>query len=221
MTSLTNRIAVAAGAGSLHLHPRRQDGSESLRAEDVGAAVAAVRERCPKIPVGVTTALWVTGDAAARQEQVAGWTHLDPARRPDFASVNVSEEGWQDLTVVLERAGIGAEAGVWSAADARAAGPAGGWLRILVEISGVSAAEAAGRADEILGLLQAGGVTAPVLLHGEDDSCWPLLARAGQLGLPTRIGLEDVLSGPDGQDVADNAELIRLALAEWTAARTA
>jgi len=30
-----------------------------------------------------------------------------------------------------------------------------------------------------------------------------------------------VLSGPDGQDVADNAELVRLALAEWTAARTA
>ncbi|MFZ0046551.1 MAG: 3-keto-5-aminohexanoate cleavage protein [Streptosporangiaceae bacterium] len=43
--------AVAAGAGSLHLHPRQQDGSESLRAEEVGAAVAAVRERCPKIPV--------------------------------------------------------------------------------------------------------------------------------------------------------------------------
>jgi len=118
-------------------------------------------------------------------------------------------------------AGIGAEAGVWSAADAQAAGRAGGWLRIPVEISGVSAAEAAGRADEILGLLQAGGVTVPVLLHGEDDSCWPLLARAGQLGLATRIGLEDILSGSDGQDVADNAELVRLALAEWTAARTA
>ena len=133
----------------------------------------------------------------------------------------MSEEGWQDLTVVLERAGIGAEAGVWSAAGAQAAGRAGGWLRILVVIPGVSAAEAAGRADEIIGLLQAGGVTAPVLLHGEDDSCWPLVARAGRLVLATRIGLEDVLTGPAGQDVADNAELVRLALAEWTAASRA
>lgn len=124
----------------------------------------------------------MTGDATARQEQVAAWTLLDATRRPDFASVNVSEEGRQDLTAVLGRAGIGAEAGVWSAADAQAAGRAGGWLRILVEISGVSAAEAAGRADEILGLLQAGGVTAPILLHGEMTAagrCSPAQASSG------------------------------------------
>ena len=30
--------------------------------------------------------------------------------------------------------------------------------------------------------------------------------------------LEDVLTGPDGRDVPDNAELVRLALVEWTTA---
>jgi uncharacterized protein (DUF849 family) len=42
--------------------------------------------------------------------------------------------------------------------------------------------------------------------------------RAGQLGLATRIGLEDVLTGPDGEPVTGNADLTRRALAVWTAA---
>jgi uncharacterized protein (DUF849 family) len=67
-------------------------------------------------------------------------------------------------------------------------------------------------------VLTSSGVTAPVLLHGEDESCWPLVAQAGLLGLATRIGLEDVLTGPQGQQVADNADLVRLALVEWSVA---
>ena len=92
------------------------------------------------------------------------------------------------------------------------------WLRILVEVSHAPAGEATGRADEILAELRTSGVTSPVLLHGEDAACWPLVTHAGLLGLATRIGLEDVLSGPQGQQVADNAELVRLALVEWTVA---
>jgi beta-keto acid cleavage enzyme len=75
-----------------------------------------------------------------------------------------------------------------------------------------------GRADEILAVLKSAGVTAPVLLHGEEASCWPLVTHAGLLGLATRIGLEDVLAGPRGQPVTGNAELVRLALVEWTVA---
>jgi uncharacterized protein (DUF849 family) len=62
-------------------------------------------------------------------------------------------------------------------------------------------------------------VTAPRLLHGEQAACWPLVRQAGRLGLPTRIGLEDTTAGPDGQPVSGNAELVRLALAAWTAAQ--
>jgi uncharacterized protein (DUF849 family) len=63
-------------------------------------------------------------------------------------------------------------------------------------------------------------VTAPVLLHGEDESCWPLVRRAGQLGLATRIGLEDVLTGPDGQPAVGNASLVRQALEQRAAGGT-
>jgi beta-keto acid cleavage enzyme len=53
----------------------------------------------------------------------------------------------------------------------------------------------------------------PLLLHGADAGCWPLVALAGELGLATRIGLEDATTGPAGQPVSGNADLVRLALA--------
>jgi uncharacterized protein (DUF849 family) len=212
--------AVAAGAEAVHVHPRGSDGRQSLRAGDVGAVVSAIRAASPGTPVGVTTGLWITNDPIARRDDVADWADLADEQRPDFASVNLSETGWQELTAMLDEAGIGVEAGVWSVRDAAlAAGPAAaGWLRILVEVSKTPAAEATERADEILARLEAVGVTAPILLHGEGESCWPLVAHAGLLGLATRIGLEDVLTGPRGEPVADNAELVRLALVEWTVA---
>jgi uncharacterized protein (DUF849 family) len=174
----------------------------------------------PRVPVGVTTGLWVTRhDVVARRDDIADWADLLPEQRPDFASVNVSEPGWQELVAILDEAGIAAEAGVWSVADAAAAASRDtDWLRILVEIIDTPAMNATQRADEILAQLSAADVIAPVLLHGEGESCWPLVAHAGRLGLATRIGLEDVLVGPQGQPVADNAELVRLGLVEWTVA---
>jgi uncharacterized protein (DUF849 family) len=209
--------AVAAGAEAVHVHPRAADGRESLLAADVGAAVAAVRTACPDTPVGVTTGLWAAGDPQTRQQLVAEWAGLDSRARPDFASVNISEDGWPELAATLATGRIGPEAGVWSVADAAAlaaGGPPGGWLRILVEVPGVRAADAVAAASEILDRLPP-AITAPVLLHGEDDSCWPLIAHAGRLGLPTRIGLEDVTSGPSGDPVTGNADLVGRALARW------
>jgi uncharacterized protein (DUF849 family) len=214
--------AVSAGAEAVHLHPRSGSGAESLQDADVGGAVAAVRSACPGIPIGVSTGVWITGgDLAARRTAVASWAGLPGSARPDFASVNLSEPGPADLAEVLHRAGIAAEAGVSSIADAAAAaaiGPAARWLRILVEITDVPATGAVAAASEILGRLDELGVAAPRLLHGEQAGCWPLVARAGELGLPTRIGLEDTTVGPDGASVSGNAELTRLARHVWAAA---
>ena len=213
--------AVAAGAEAVHLHPRRADGSESLLATDVAAAVTAVRRACPAAPVGVSTGLWITGgDPAARRSAVAAWAGLPAATRPDFASVNLSEPGWAELCQVLRPAGIALEAGIWSVADAdqlAATRQAIDWLRILVEIIDVPADRAAAAADEILRRLDDLTMTAPRLIHGEGAACWPLIARAGTLGLPTRIGLEDTTTGPDGSPVSGNAELVQLALPIWQA----
>jgi uncharacterized protein (DUF849 family) len=170
----------------------------------------------------VSTGLWISGgDVAARRAAVAEWAGLPPEALPDFASVNAHEPGMADVLEALGRAGVAAEAGVWSAAAARevvAAGPGAGWLRILVEVVGFPAAEAVAVAEEILGQLDRAALTAPILLHGEGAACWPLVRHSARLGLPTRIGFEDTITGPDGQAITGNAELVRLALAAWTAA---
>jgi uncharacterized protein (DUF849 family) len=155
-----------------------------------------------------------------RLAMVARWADLPETARPDFASVNVSEPGFAELVAALHRAGIAVEAGVWSATDARALADSGsaGWARILVEIVDGSAGAAVAAADAVLARLDELDVAGPRLLHGEDAACWPLVAHAGRLGLPTRIGLEDTTAGPAGEPVAGNADLVRRALAVWTAA---
>jgi uncharacterized protein (DUF849 family) len=202
-----NALAVvAAGAEAVHIHPRGPDGRESLAAGHVGAAVAAVR--AVGVPVGVSTGLWIAGgDHARRRAAIDGWTVL-----PDFASVNVGEDGYDDLVALLQSRGVAVEAGVWTPDEADRTGPVD---RILVEILDTPADRATARADAILARLD---TTTPILLHGEEDACWPLIAHAGRLGLPTRIGWEDTLTGPAGEPVRDNAELVRLALRQWSSA---
>jgi uncharacterized protein (DUF849 family) len=58
----------------------------------------------------------------------------------------------------------------------------------------------------------AAGSPAPVLLHGMDESCWPLLEHAGVRGVQTRVGLEDSLRLPDGSTAPDNASLVSAAV---------
>lgn len=222
--------AVRAGAEAIHLHPRAADGSESLLATDVGAAVAAVRDSCPGVPVGVSTGLWITaGDVSRRQSEVNGWAALTRSERPDFASVNLSEPGSDDLLAALTDAEIGAEAGVWSVADVQVFGDtlARGvnWLRVLVEILNVRTDQAVSAADDLLSVVhnlaaEPGNDRPPLLLHGQEDACWPLIRHAGRLGLATRIGLEDTITGPDGEAVQDNAHLVELGTATWLAGKT-
>lgn len=218
--------AARAGAGAVHVHPRDETGRESLLAGDVGAAVAAIRAARPGLPVGVTTGLWITeGDPERRLDEVRGWAHLPPPGRPDFASVNLGEPGFAELATVLRAAGVAVEAGVWTVDDAEtlgaaglpgSAGSAGPLLRVLVEVMDAPAADAPAYAERVLARLDDLGTEAPHLLHGEDEAAWPVLDLAASLGLATRIGLEDVLVGPDGSPVSGNSELVALARARLT-----
>ena len=68
-------------------------------------------------------------------------------------------------------------------------------------------------ADDLLSQVMAVGSPAPVLLHGFDESCWPLLEHAGRRGVQTRIGLEDTVRLPDGSSPSGNADLVAAAVA--------
>lgn len=208
--------AVGAGARLLHVHPRGRDGAESLTAADVGAAVAAVRTAVPGVPVGVTTGAWIEPDPGRRAALVAAWAGLPPAARPDGASVNLSEPGWEAVVAALAEAGVGIEPGVWTLADAarfRGGGLAGLAARILVEPRPDDGNAAVRGGHALLAALGPPPDGVPVLLHGEGGGAWPVLHAAVAAGLDVRIGLEDTLVHADGVPATGNAGLVRDAAA--------
>ncbi|GHE66777.1 hypothetical protein GCM10018782_45840 [Streptomyces griseoaurantiacus] len=53
--------------------------------------------------------------------------------------------------------------------------------------------------------------SAPVLLHGEEDTAWSVLETAAEFGLDARIGIEDSLTLPNGAPAEGNAPLVTTA----------
>jgi uncharacterized protein (DUF849 family) len=201
---------VGAGAGALHLHPKDAHGADTLDGTVLAEVLRAVRSAVPGTPVGTTTGAWAVDDPAERCAAVRGWEVL-----PDYASVNWHEDGSEQLAELLLHRGIGVEAGLWTPAAVAA------WVRwprraectrVLLEVGDGFAAD--GGLDQAELLVSTLGDTAgdvPVLLHGEGITAWPVLADAVRRGMDTRIGLEDVLVGPDGDPVSGNADLVRIA----------
>jgi uncharacterized protein (DUF849 family) len=202
---------VSAGAQALHIHPRNAEGLQSLAYEDIAAALMAIRQCCPNLPCGVSTARWIEPDVSRRLQQIQGWTV-----QPDYVSVNFSEPGAEDLCAHFLSTQVGIEAGIWSVADARrllTLGLANRCLRILIEPQEAVMEAALATVEAILQVLDEGEVGTPRLLHGDaDEIVWPMLEVAFARGYETRIGLEDTLTLPDGRRAIDNADLVAFAV---------
>jgi uncharacterized protein (DUF849 family) len=204
---------VAAGADAFHVHAKDDTGRDTLDPAAVAEAVTAIREVVPGVPVGLTTGAWIDPDPAARVMSIQAWTVL-----PDFASVNWHESGAEDVAAALLARGVGVEAGLWVLDHVE------GWMasplrdacmRVLIELPEGSDPTAVGaQADLMLERVrEVSSDHIPVLVHGEASCAWPALRHAVALGLQTRIGLEDVLTLPDGTPAPDNAALISAARA--------
>ena len=205
------RASVDAGARVLHLHPYDGEGRETLEAEPCAAALRAVREACPGIPVSLSTSADIEADPRRRLELVAGWTDL-----PDLVTANQGEPGILDLCEHLIGRGVGIEAGLLSLADAQAfvaAGIADRCARVLVEPLDADPAAAVAHAAAIEGVLDDAGVTLQQVHHGDDVATWHVMERAVSRGHGIRIGLEDTTVLPDGRRAAGNGELVRAAAA--------
>jgi uncharacterized protein (DUF849 family) len=199
---------VAAGAGSLHVHARGASGADSLAPADVAAAVEAVRAAVPGTELSLSTGLRSTeGDVARRAELVGAWTV-----RPDLVSLNVSEAGWRPLAAMVRRLGIGIEIGLASLADARefVSDPVPGVVRALIEVEDDDPTAAVEEAAAMEAAFEEAGFDVPRLHHGLGAATWAVIDAALALGRDVRIGLEDVLTGPDGEPVDGNAALVRL-----------
>lgn len=211
-------LAVARlGVRSVHVHPRCGDGDETIDPHHVGDVVAAIRSVVPAMEICVPTCRWIQPCPTQRAEMVTAWGSLGRAK-PDTVAVNVHEDGWLDICRTACQLGIGLELGVWTAGDAvrlRQAGLPRGVVRLVVESTEPDpeiAVAAAGRT-----LKELGRVPVPVLVHGEETSAWPVFEYATLQGYHARIGLEDVLTNPNGSLTSGNADLVRHA--NWIRAR--
>jgi uncharacterized protein (DUF849 family) len=206
------RAVAAAGAEAIHLHPRDPSGAQTLVAEHVLAAVAAVRA-ATGLPVGVTTGIWaVDGDAGRRMSLVADWTGPD---RPDYTSVNMNEPGTDALADLLTSLGIEIEAGVWTVEDARLLGAStfgNRILRVLLEPVDRSPAGAVATAATAAAELARLGIAARQVHHGYGLATWDVLRAAVAMGADVRVGLEDTTVLPDGLVAAGNGELVAAAV---------
>lgn len=202
---------VAAGAAELHVHPRGPDGTETLDPEPTAAAVMAIRAKVPGIPVGLTTREGIRTDRSRGFDQMKAWRVL-----PDYVSVNLNEADAPEVMALMRSRGIGVEAGLATVADAErfVRLPAQDCLRVLVEIDyEKDIAKAEILADDIIAILSAARITLPLLLHGFDDSVWPLYRKSLTRGIDARLGFEDSLYLPDGRIAQDNRDIIRAARA--------
>ena len=192
-------IAVAAGAGAIHVHPRTSAGRDSLAPEDIAKALNAIRAACPTIPIGVSTGAWIEPEIDRRLMLIDGWDIL-----PDFAGVNFHEPGAMQTCRILLEKGVGVEAGIWNAEAAhrfRRSGLSICCLRVLIE-PGQESGDPKSRLVEIEAALQ--HIAGRRLLHGFETSTWEFVALASRRGYDARIGFEDTLTLPDGSPAEDN-----------------
>jgi uncharacterized protein (DUF849 family) len=200
----------AAGANEFHIHPRNAKGAESFAAEDIVAALRAVRASVPGAPIGISTREGIMAEPVARQRAFQSWDVL-----PDYVSVNLSEADAPEVIRLMLKRGIGIEAGLATVADAEryvALPEAAACLRILIEIEEQKSADAIRAAHELIAVLDRAGSRLPRQLHGYDGCKWALHAEALRLGLDQRIGFEDGGFLPDGRIAGSNAELIAAAV---------
>lgn len=201
---------VAQGVGELHVHPRDAQGNETLDPGDTATTLKAIRQAVPGIPVGLSTREGIRTDADRGFAQMKAWRLL-----PDYVSVNLSEADAAEVIDLMIGKGIGVEAGLATTADAHkfvTLASAARCLRILVEIDfEEDVANALALADEMIGITTRSGIDLPILLHGFDQTMWPLYRKSKALGVDARLGFEDGLLLPDGRVAADNRAIITAA----------
>ena len=200
---------LSAGASAIHFHIRSDDGHESLADEDLARALQVIRKMTPTAQVGVSTGAWIVPDPAMRVKAITSWTTL-----PDFASVNFSEEGANEVAQVLVQNGIGVEAGLSDARDAERlvnSGLADRCLRVLIEPQEQEIEEARASVKETVAVLDQARIDIARVLHGTEATTWAILQDAIKLGYGIRVGFEDTLTLADGSVAGSNAELVKQA----------
>ncbi|WCB93072.1 3-keto-5-aminohexanoate cleavage enzyme [Baekduia alba] len=207
----------AAGAASVHFHPRRaDDGRETLAAATHDAVVAAVRAAAPDLEISCSTQEDIDlGGAADRAAAIRAWTSP-----PDVVSLNLEQDDALTLGAALLERGVGIEAGIFTLKDAErllGAPWAGDVRRVLVEV--IYAHEP----DDAVALARAidartAELGRPRLWHGDGRASWAVVDAGIAAGRDVRVGLEDAIVARDGGRAPGNAAQVRDTVARAAAA---
>ncbi|MFT4044584.1 MAG: 3-keto-5-aminohexanoate cleavage protein [Gordonia sp. (in: high G+C Gram-positive bacteria)] len=206
------RRVIDAGADIVHTHTFDDAGRQSIAAGPIAAAVERFNADIPGISVGTTVGLWTCDGHRDRLRAIESWTLV-----PEFVAVAYSEEGADEAVRLLVDRGIPVETAVWSLDDVPAlldSAVLDRHIRVLVEPETQDPDEAVRVCRTAAEQLRAGGVTAPLLYHGDGATVWPVLRAALADGVQARIGFEDGITLPDGTVAAGNADLVAAAVAE-------
>jgi uncharacterized protein (DUF849 family) len=203
------KLCAQAGATSVHFHVRDKAGRESLRAADVREQLIAIRGAVPGIPLGISTGEWIA--PGERLKHIESWDVV-----PDFVSINFNETDCQDIAKAVLEKEIGIEAGLSNVVAAQQLLDSGllpHCFRILIEPE----EDDLGRAIQTVLAIETLILDKltdqqSLLLHGVGHTCWPLLELAGSKGYQLRIGLEDILYLPGGNEPVDNITMVEYVL---------
>ena len=99
----------AAGATGVHLHVRDGSGGETLDPAVVNETCRRVREVAyGKVEIGLTTGAWIVPELADRIAMIREWEGVD------IATVNLSEDGFDQVMAAMLNVGIGIDVGLWA-----------------------------------------------------------------------------------------------------------
>jgi uncharacterized protein (DUF849 family) len=202
--------AVRAGAHSVHVHAFNDMGSETLDGTVCARVLKAIRTLCPAIPVSLTTSATIVAEPARRLKLIEAWSEM-----PELVTANQGEPGIVELCELFLSRGVGIEAGLLTAEDARAflsSGLAARCRRVLIEPLEEDEDAAVQHATAMEDIVLGAGIQLEQVHHDYGMACWKVNQRALERGHGIRTGLEDITLLPNGQPANDNAELVRAAI---------
>jgi uncharacterized protein (DUF849 family) len=206
-----------AGATGVHLHVRDRTGGETLDPSVVNDTCSHVRAAAEEtgvpVEIGLTTGAWIVPDLAGRIAMIREWEGVD------CATVNLSEEGFEQVMSALLDVGIGIDVGLWAALEMDRLLQSGllpHAQRVSIELDPGEPyflqGEPTNLAQQLNDLLDGAGSGCPRLTHGMNDWTWPLVEDAFRRGHDTRVGFEDSVLLPDGTQADNNAQLVEAAV---------
>ena len=191
------------GVDHFHIHFRDINGVDTLDEKYVRPQFEYLKNRFPGCLIGVGSPLLNGRTSEIRYAQVLEWNDW----KPDYISLNVCEDGLEEMSALLAEKNIPIEYGIFTFGDALTFEKEGCMEtahRVLIETSGEDAFD---EAVKIYEYLHERYPELHYLMHGEDMHTWDIIRYAKEKGISWRVGFEDIDRDSDGNIVKSNAEL--------------